>query len=311
MSDKKYSFILPGDGLNLYTNIKLLDLIKNYPEFFYDDFKITAVFGCPSNCYFNGGGLNTSSPIPVLKMREELNWYKYYGINSKLTFTNALVEERDTYDRYFNAILREYDKPGNSVIYNNDLVKKYVKANYKNFEFTKSITSGLKFDEVNKYSEEDLTVLPLIYNSEDKILSKLEHPENIEILVNETCVPTCPFKYTHYRDFNKYKLYLQDYYDDCFFDYHRVKENYAPHYIFYREQLDRFVNFGIDKFKISGRSMSPQAMVSLAYDYCKFFVLPEYRYFVGNYILPDEDKDYIDIKNKMEKIILEENGFAN
>ena len=291
-----YRFVI-GDALGIVDiNTTLLDLMKTHPEFFYDDFEITAVFGCPPNCIWNGGTTQMYSQPPFDRemLRAMYHTYNDRGIEYRLTLTNHLLQENHMLDTYGNAILDEGNNTGfkNKVLYNLPVVKEYVQKNYPNFGFVRSITSGLNsLEEVDELSKDEVVVLPTKFNKDFEGLKKLHHPENIEILCNQMCIDFCPYNDSHYLIFDKKNLYGEMISTKCKFS--DIRKKLGPHYpygdrklIVRREDLPKYEELGITMFKLAGRPLTYGGEArKTVIGYLHLFVKKEYQDIVKTLLL--------------------------
>ena len=51
----KAKFHIPDIWVHKDLNLYLIDMIKNHPEFFYDDIEIASCYGCFPSALWNGG----------------------------------------------------------------------------------------------------------------------------------------------------------------------------------------------------------------------------------------------------------------
>jgi len=262
-------------------NIKFLRLMEDHPEMFYDDFKIVQAYGCPEGSIWNGGRYNPGE-YSINMVNEMLDVYDSYGVKFAFTFTNLLLEKVHMYDTYSNMIAKKGNRPGNSVISATQVMTNWIRENYSNYNIVESITQKLEFDELCERSADKITVVPVTLNKDFDKLSRFRNPENLMILVNEPCVDNCPYKKAHYWWSSKMNLYLTD----CNFSckskivignnlYDEIdRQVHAVH----REDIQKYLDLGINKFKISGRCDDQE--VSL-HTMLHFFVKPEFREYIS------------------------------
>ena len=69
-------------------------------EYFYDWCEIGSIYGAPSDCIWGGGrtSFGTTDPRDVLALMQE------YGISSRLTFSNSLLQKEHLADPKCNAL---------------------------------------------------------------------------------------------------------------------------------------------------------------------------------------------------------------
>ena len=268
-------FTIPDSPKQTALNIKLLALIKNRPELFYDDFKIASAYGCPDGCIWNGGGVSGGSRTNK-EIMCGIRKYQDYGAQYWFTFTNRLLEPIHMSDTYGNAIAKIGEELGCAALVANDVMEDYLREVYPKLEILQSICRcAYSIDEINKLSERSLTVIPIRHNNDfDGALKQLKHPENIEVLTNEACIELCPYNKTHYESFNRYMLRQSDTYHSCRFPREnnesmlKFRKHYVP-----RELFPKYEELGIHHMKISGRN-SGLGLIPL---YLEMFVKPQFR----------------------------------
>ena len=81
---------LPGlfEFYDLYS--EFLPLFREHREYFYDWCEIGSIYGAPMDAVWGGGrvGFGEEEPEKVAALMRE------YGISSRLTFSNSLLEEK-------------------------------------------------------------------------------------------------------------------------------------------------------------------------------------------------------------------------
>jgi len=195
MTNSKINIMIAGmfshPGLQLY-------FLKNrkYREYF----NITLYDGV-NNCKWNGGRINRDD----CKWDENIyNYYKKLGINCALTFSNRYIDLNDTQGL---NLLDLTDNSNNYIIVNNNKLNKFIKENYKH-KTIKSITSLNSFpselteEYLNKYKqfEKDYDlIVPRIEHIFDKNWLNSINPLKYEIMLNNKCVPNCPYLNSHYK----------------------------------------------------------------------------------------------------------------
>ena len=200
-------YYIPDFFHHYNVNIKLLELIQNKPEMFYDDFKIGAVFGNFPNCTWNGGGhivgkyTNYSEQLYISQM------FNDYGVPLRLTMTNPILEQNDLYDRFSNYIMKNCENGFNQVLVANPILERYIRENYPKYPIVRSILAAENeyYDTSDKYF---MTVLKKTKNNDLEYLKSIEKKDKIEMLINETCPEDCPRAYSHYKDFAKKQLFI-------------------------------------------------------------------------------------------------------
>ncbi|QFJ56043.1 hypothetical protein [Pseudobutyrivibrio xylanivorans] len=188
----KIYYHLPGlfEFYELYK--AFLPLFREHREYFYDWCEIGSIYGAPGDCIWGGGriGFGEASPKAVYSLMDE------YGISSRLTFSNSLLNEEHLNDKKCNTLCKLFeknDKVKNGIIVHSDLLLEYLKVNYPDFYFVSSTTKVLTdfdtfVDELNK--DDFRYVVPdFRLNKEYEKLNILsnEQKEKVEFLCNECC----------------------------------------------------------------------------------------------------------------------------
>lgn len=93
---EKIKFYLPDFYNKFALNELVINLLNEYPECFYDNIEIGAVYGCFPGSLWNGGRVcpGYARKEQVLAVLEE---YNKRGIPCRFTFTNSLLEEKHLY----------------------------------------------------------------------------------------------------------------------------------------------------------------------------------------------------------------------
>lgn len=193
-------FTLPDFTVGLRRNLVFAQLMRDCPQFFFDDVRIHSVYGCFPNCVVNGGRTFVREPYTREQIEETFAALDAQGVQARLTFTNMLVGEEHLDDPYFNEILDVAAGHGAGVIVYSDLVGDYVKARYPHMERTLSTTREiLDVAELNRQLERyDIVVLNYNKNKDLEFLDAVEQPNKLEVMANELCNPGCPHRNEHY-----------------------------------------------------------------------------------------------------------------
>ena len=268
-------FTIPDSPNQTPLNIKLLALIKNRPELFYDDFKIASAYGCPDGCIWNGGGVSNGSRSNK-EIQLVMRKYREFGAQYWVTFTNRLLRPEHMSDTYGNTIARIAEENKAGILVASDVMEEHIRRFYPGLRIIQSICRcEYSLEGINKLSEKDLTVIPIRHNNDfDGVLRQLKHPENIEVLTNEACIENCPYNRTHYESFNKYMIRESDTYHSCRFPQENKPEmlKFRKHYV-PRELFPEYEKLGICHMKISGRNSG----LGLIPTYLEMFVKPQWR----------------------------------
>lgn len=272
-------YSIPGIFFNNGTlTVALIELIKNKPNRFYDDFKITSVYGCPP-IIWNGGRVLRGT-VKLDDLKEMIKYYNSNNISVRWTFTNQLLEEKHLDDRYGNKILeltKENETHQNDVNIASEKLKKYIEEKYPEMKIVYSTTLCIKdIDALNKISKRYIIVPDYTINNDFEKLKQLEHPENIEILVNDTCRDNCPLRHKHYIEHSKSNLNMTEGMPCQFLGEanYILLRNTLKHHVKLEDIKNKYLPLGINKFKLAGRSSSGQFFVESILEY---MVKPEFK----------------------------------
>lgn len=295
---------LPGFWQEYKISLAMIDLKKKYPYLFKDDIVFNTVYDS-FPCIWTAG---RSAPRNVSHTKDMIAQkivpFLERGIGLRYNFTNILLEEHHLYDensnnimKYTMEILKDYPNAKLGITIYSDLLKDYLDKNYPNLYYIWSTTMGMiGLDEINRRTEKDLLVLDFNYNNDFIFLKQLTHPEHIEILMNEGCIPFCPYRDIHWRMVSQAQLtdirintpvgcinkVMKTKYGSKskakIVTVEQIKENYLP--------------LNINKIKLVGRR---EEDVSLISQYIYNFIKPDYAkevkdYFMEKYIQPKYNK---------------------
>lgn len=296
MAAKEVYWHLPGFCYFRLLNQMILNMMKDYPDKFRDGYKIGSAYGSFPGAIWNGGrtvfGITGKSDIEAV-----LKLYNSRGVPVRFTWTNALIEERHTYDTYCNLIMKLADNGLNQVLVNTPVLEEYIRKEYPRFPLISSTTKRIVgVDGVLEELKKDyyLVVLDYDLNHNEEALKVLEpYASRLEILVNEVCFPNCPKRSEHYLQ--QSKLQLEYDINTGFPCPNNTRERKfeectkRPSFIS-NEEIQNYIDRGYVNFKIVGRGM-PLEFVKESYLY--FLVKDEHREFIRtkiDYLLAQAQK---------------------
>ena len=271
------NFYLP----DFYNNFQLIcfihDMMTNYPNMFFDDVRIGAVYGSFPGAIWNGGRI-----LFGLEHREDMEKmikeYNDRGIAVRYTFTNPLIDERHLKDLYCNMILEISQNGLNEVIVNTPALEQYIRDYYPCFKLISSTTKCLEdLDSIKEELNKDyyLVVTDSALNNTDELFS-LEPKDKIEIIVNHYCQDHCPRRQAHYKavgnsqlNFTRYKFPECQYIGRSFF---KIMENRS--FISTDMIFGKYRDAGFKHFKLDGRSRPVRNVVE---SFIYYLVRPEFR----------------------------------
>ncbi len=199
------NFHIPDFTRNIRLNLKLIDTIKEHPEWFHEGVKIASSYGAFYSSLWNGGRamlgqMNESLILPVMKA------YNDRGVPIRYTFTNLMITEEHLNDEFCNKQLQLADNGFNEVIVSTEILEKYIREKYPNYKIISSTCKQIEdMEELKKELEKDFYLVVLDYNLNHRmdILENISDKGRCELLVNACCIPNCKVRGEHYRAIGK------------------------------------------------------------------------------------------------------------
>ncbi|MBP1564765.1 MAG: hypothetical protein IJP18_02810 [Oscillospiraceae bacterium] len=281
-------FHLPDFVRHFKLNLLLAEMMKQTPEFFYDDVEIGSVYGTFPTSLWNGGR-SFGGRIDPKTIESILKQFNDRNIPVRFTFTNPKIKLEHLKDPFCNTCLKMADNGLNEVIVVSTLLEDYIRMKYPNYKITSSTCKQL--EDINELSEElekDYSLVVLDYNWNNKFdeLEKIPHKEKCELLVNACCTPACKKRKEHYDHVGEFQIKLTEHMkhpNEPFnlkdFDCPQMgmalyqTTGYSTH-IKPEDIYNKYVPMGYENFKIEGRSV-PDINVLETYMY--YMIKPEYR----------------------------------
>lgn len=283
MKDNLVKWHLPGFCVNFYLNQIVINLMKEYPKSFRDNYVPGSVYGTFPGAIWNGGravfGISAKGD-----MEKIIKTYERFNVPVRFTWTNPLIDEEKVHDTYCNLIMRLANSGKNEVLVNSPVLEDYLRTNYSNFGFISSTTKRITdLDELKNEFEKDYKLVVLDYdlNKNEDVLKALEpYADRVEILVDEICFPGCEKRKKHYEDEARAQIEFER--GTGFPCPNRTK---APSFsecmkrpsFISNEEIGKYIERGFCNFKLVGRGL-PQEMVVESYLY--FLVKDEEREFI-------------------------------
>lgn len=274
---KKFS--LPGFIEKHDLVMLFLNYYREHKEYFYEDRIIDSFYGADPRLIWRGG-----RDIPVQKnqptMQEIIdNFSQFNRIKLRHVFTNCLITEQICNDYLCNQFVKRYIRLQDEVIINHPLLIEHFKQNYPHIPIIYSTTIGITdIDKINDLTKNNIYVMNYNYNNNETYIKSLKHPEHIEILCAEPCIPNCPNRMKHYTAISKgildVKLTPNDITSCPFKSEGNIfsKIMQLPHAIT-NKRINELSEMGFEYFKISGRTIRlPQWIETIVY----YLVKPEY-----------------------------------
>ncbi|MDO5520798.1 MAG: hypothetical protein Q4G58_09945 [bacterium] len=271
----KINFYLPDFYDKYHLNVIVCDLLRMYPEYFYDNIKIGAVYGCFPNSIWNGGRVVLGGTT-----KEEIEFtveeYNKRGIPIRYTFTNPLLEKKHLYDTFCNLCMKVADNGKNEVIINSPVLEEYIRKEYPSYSLISSTTKCLaSVKQVEKECEKDysLIVLDNSFNNSEKAFA-LSNKEHFELVVNSYCRDSCPNRAKHYKEIALAQLeFRSSAFPPCPYINQPIEQQMQKHGFITREQIyGAYQEAGFCHFKIDGRAFSEEKVLE---SYLYYLVKPE------------------------------------
>ena len=281
-------FSLPCFYQNFYAIQLLMNYMKKYPDYFYQDRVIDSFYDADPSLAWRGGRSKTYMFTKPPKMESILDYFnKYPNIKLRHVFTNCLLDEELIHNEHCNEFVQKYIRPQDEVILNSPLLIQHFKTNYPQIPIVYSTTLDIKdIDQVNALSKNNVYVLNYNYNIDDEYLKQLTHKENIEILCGELCIPNCPFRKVHYTYISKVILGIpleENEFEECYYQLHPEKLlDVPPIERVTNNRIEELSEQGFKYFKISGRGIT----INLWWERVLYYLaLPKY-YEILKRVLP-------------------------
>lgn len=260
---------------NFYTYI--FNFKKDYPAVFFEDRKISTIYGSFPKMKWNGGRKPNikEQELTSTQIDAVFNLYKYFDVKLAITATMTNFKPELLKDAYCNKIIEKTIEHEGTVLAADSKLEEYLRATYPNIKLHRSIIQT----EFAPYSTKgyEISVLDVNKNNNWEFLKSIpvDERDKIEILANEFCPEDCPKRFDHYRYVTKC---VQNDIPLCpfcnlekgYFSYHtrNKSRNFIP-----SEKIDDYYKLGFNKFKLVGR-YSPFATI---YSIVEYLVKPEYQ----------------------------------
>jgi hypothetical protein len=295
------NFIIPGMYEHYDLNFRLLDLMKNHPEYFYPEAKIGAVYGNFQFCVYDGGRIFGPGGYSHAT-REEIEYVIHtyndiFNVPVRVVFTNPMLQEKDYHNRFGKVILEVLNQNSmNEIVVNSPGFEEYLRNNYPNLNFISSTTKCLntpsKFKEEFDKHKYKMICLDYNLNHNEKLLQSIPQEERnqCEFLVNAICPPGCPNRKEHYRLNGLYSLSYGKPYStqDCPITVNTLhpKQRNSGNNLTPDDIYNKYIPQGFQYFKLEGRTLG---IMENLFNYTYYMVKPEFRDYVFNYIIYEQN----------------------
>lgn len=270
-------FFLPGFYENFRLIIYLADFMKEKKEWFYDNIRIGAVYGCFPGSIWNGGRVILGS-CTKQEIEYAITEYNKRDIAVRYTFTNPLLQKVHLYDTFCNLCMELGDNGKNEVLVNSPYLEEFIRKMYPEYGVISSTTKCLNcVEDINRELEQDykLVVLDSAMNHTEDLF-RLEHRDKIELIVNHYCMDNCPRRQEHYKAVGRCQLeFSRVEFEDCANinrDFYDIMENRS--FISVEELYGTYHEMGFYNFKLDGRGFRKTKLIE---SFVYFLAKPEYR----------------------------------
>ncbi|MBR4225168.1 MAG: hypothetical protein IKR73_10200 [Oscillospiraceae bacterium] len=292
-------FHLPDMWYHGKLNLRLIDMIKEHPEYFRQGVEIASVYGCFPPAIWNGGrNVNGFADEETIKL--VLDEFNSRGVPCRFTFTNPLLEEKHMSDPFCNRLCQIADNGFNECIVNTQVMEDHLRKNYPNYKLTSSTCKQIRdFDSLIAELDKDysLVVLDYNFNNDFELLERIpeKYRKRIEVLICPYCYPNCKRRGEHYRFLGEQQIRLStlnsfkgmagvgaggmNYISEKQFPCEAISLNFTQTTKFSthvppENVYGRYAELGYEHFKIEGRTMHPLNVIeSFVYYMCR----PEYK----------------------------------
>lgn len=272
------NFHIPGLVPHFELNKKLINAIKEYPQYFYDGIKISGVYGIFNAHRYGGGRVTTGVMVDENLEKEIVNTYNSLNVSVIQVFSNSEIEPEMFGDYYCNIDLELCHNDMNKIIITSNELKQYIHSKFPKYKFMSSITNT-ESSNIEKIENNDLDIIVVNANlNNTNELFNISNKSKIELLVNSQCIKNCPFEKEHYKNISK--MQLGEIIEPFVCPY---KAN-VNHSLEYTKTLDSFISVedlynkyapaGFNIFKINGRTVPSKDVMEY---YLYYMVKSEYQ----------------------------------
>ena len=273
------NYALPDFTSGLQMNLSLIECWHNNPAMFRDGVRFDSVYDCFPQCKANGGRQYLGQQYPSNWMHVTLAALNNAGVKARLTFTNMFIDAhvlRD--DAYIQKILDVASRYDVEIIVYSDDVADYLRQNYP-FKLVLSTSREITDIETlnNALERFDYVVLNYNLNKDYDFISRIAHPERLEVMVNELCAPGCPVRQKHYEHESRDQLNGEGtlFREECRRPKADLTDLFSGPVVLANEEVVRLrADYGIRYFKIVGRNRKREKLIDVLLYY---LVKPEYH----------------------------------
>lgn len=274
-------FSLPGYICHEIIIKYFLELQTTHPNYFIENRIIDSAYDMPAHLFWNGGRVLFNQKIPKDQLYSLIDSYRNFPLKLRHTCTNMFITKDLCYDYLCNQYISYCEHDNDSVIVYSPDFADYIRQTYPKYKIIWSTTRrDSDINQINQITQNDLLVLDYKYNHDNNILKSLQNPSNIEILCAENCVFDCPNRISHYASLSMVSLqtpHLEElqcpHSKACPSNFYQITQQ-KPHAISSDYVSILYDTYGIENFKISGRTNPPYLVIETILYY---LIKPEFR----------------------------------
>lgn len=281
--NNKIKFMLPGVYEKFHINQAVVELFKEKPDYFIENFAIGACYGNFQFCLWDGGrSFPTYNPCRYEKIEFIKNYLNSNNIPVRLIYTNPKLEKKHIYNRFSNLVTQICENNMNEIVCNSQVLEDYLRETYPQYSFISSTTKCLNKSSTEQELTKNYKYVCLDYNlNKNKTFLEsmsIEEKEKTEFLINAICPPGCPNRKHHYDlnglehiNFGKsYSVPFCEIRDNTI----SIAAEQSRNNISIQEIQQYYVPLGFFNFKIEGRTLPDMEVIC---NYAKFFIKPEHQ----------------------------------
>ena len=275
------NFYIPDFYEFFKLNTFLIQYLRDFPQKFYDNIKIGAIYGCFPNQIWNSGRYSGGISADISNIEETIKAINQLGIPIRFTYTNSCIREEHLSDRHCNFVTECGHNGMNEILVNSPLLEEYLRKKYPNYKYISSTTRCIrdinKLNELidsNKYS---LVLSDYRDNFDFDFLNKINNKKKLEILVDPVCKLDCKLRESHFLYISQVQLgeepTVKDPKCECekFAFYELLKKD---NIIKVNDLYNKYYKMGFEHFKLEGRN---NIFIDVIDSYMYYLVRPEYK----------------------------------
>ena len=270
-------YSLPDFTVNLPLHLLFVELQEKHPDWMVENSHVASVYGSFPSCILNGVRSYIREQASPNVMENTFARLEAHGLTPRLTFTNMLAQPEDLGNVYVNQILEAAARHGGEVIAYADCVADYARQQYGLKTVLSTTRPQTTAEDVNAMLERfDTVVLDYNHHKDPAYLSGIAHPDRVEVMANEFCMPNCPRRHDHYLHNSQDQMNgsLREF--TCHADKPAFFSHEEGHPSIFTVDEVRSLNdiYNISQFKLVGRGVSGKTLLHANLYY---LIRPEYH----------------------------------